>query len=211
MSRDYLVPVGHLPMFDALDRARLEFPTETKARFIGLLRSGNLQAWCSDQDGNVKQIEPAFWTSKDAARALEENEVRTGPLYSGRSEGRPVFLGADLDKHLPSFEQRLKQSADERLTSKVAAASPRQSVLDKGGGKQLYDEVGFLIEAFKIVYEGKPPPNSQADLSRKALDAYQQRGLKGGTPSPEWPKVIIRRLWKELGLERTAVPPKQRR
>ena len=211
MSGDYPVPFGYLPIFDAFKRAHLEYATDIKARFVGLLLSGRLQAWCADAVGNITRIDPGHWTSEHARLALDENEVRTGPVFRGkRSEGRPVFLEADLDQLLPTFEQRRTAAASQGLVKNLPPLF-EQVRLDKGGSKALYDEIGFLIEAFKLIYESPEPPASQADLIRKALDAYQQKGLKGGIPSAEWPKGLVRRLWKELGFERRAAPTKRNR
>jgi len=60
-----------------------------------------------------------------------------------------------------------------------------------------------LIEAFRILYEDTPHPKSEADLRKRALNAYAEAGYLGGTPSDDWARDKIKKLSRrlELGLQ----------
>jgi hypothetical protein len=84
----------------------------------------------------------------------------------------------------------------------IAAPSPqRENERDPGGRPRQYDGEAFLIEAFRIIYEGALP-RSQAELRRLALDAYNANSSIEAekNPSDDWAKLKIRRLWHRLEL-----------
>ena len=65
------------------------------------------------------------------------------------------------------------------------------------------DSDAFLIEAFRSLYEATSHPKTEAELRKRALDAYAEAGHPGGTPSEDWARDKIKRLWRhlELGLQ----------
>jgi hypothetical protein len=74
-----------------------------------------------------------------------------------------------------------------------------QQPFDTGGAPRRFDTEAFLIEAFRVVYE-TPPPKTEAELRRRALDAYAEAGHAGGTPSDDWARDKIIRFWRKLNL-----------
>jgi hypothetical protein len=90
--------------------------------------------------------------------------------------------------------------------SEPEAAAPANADKPRGGAPPKHDAEAFLIEAFRLLYEGYVP-KSPADLRRRALERYwesKQVSENGPQrlepPSDEWAKPKIRRLWAILGL-----------
>jgi len=77
----------------------------------------------------------------------------------------------------------------------------------RGGAPPKHDAEAFLIEAFRLLYEGFVP-ESPAQLRRRALERYWEKKAPSGSnaepPSDEWAKPKIRKLWGELGLDRSS-------
>ncbi len=112
-------------MGDALARARRKYVTDFRPKLKGLLLSGELCGWCSDRTGQIKPIEPAFWTEYFAKKAFEKDEIqmtfRPGAYFS---EGRPVFLESDLDQFHPTMKQRTTDQARLSAIKTVATQRP---------------------------------------------------------------------------------------
>jgi hypothetical protein len=112
-----------------------------------------------------------------------------------------------LQRDLRWTEIRLPASKVQTLWPATAAAplpgTSTEKLKDRGGPSTQFDEVDFIIEAFRVIYEGSSLPASQADLNRRATEAYAtSKGLPPGKPSLEWGKEKVRRLWTALELER---------
>jgi hypothetical protein len=63
-----------------------------------------------------------------------------------------------------------------------------------------YDSDGFLIEVFRIMFEARRRPETQAELIRLASEAYAKARLPGGRPHPDWARKRVSRFSHELGL-----------
>src|SRR5215212_7223025 len=97
-------------------------------------------------------------------------------------------------------------SAEFVAASGSEAVAPANADKPRGGAPPKHDAEAFLIEAFRLLYEGYVPKNA-ADLRRRALERYweSKQALENGPqglepPSDEWAKRKIRKLWAILGL-----------
>jgi hypothetical protein len=72
------------------------------------------------------------------------------------------------------------------------------SVMSRLGRPPRYDADAFLIEAFRIVFENRLKPRTQAELMRLAIAAYAEKKLPGGRPKEDWAKKKVRKLCREL-------------
>lgn len=67
-------------------------------------------------------------------------------------------------------------------------------MISRGGRPLKHDREAFLLEAFKIVYEG-PEPSSLEDLMWKTSRSYSSQSF-GSPPSETWMKERLRPLWR---------------
>ena len=172
------------------------------------------ELWAALEDGRVLATGLAGQGSKPVRiEALDwsnlvwmPDKTRLSVRYFGQRDEayRCVDVkSADVLAVWPAVGMQVPEALQE--TTQSADSQPRKP--DKGGAAPQYDEIDFLIEAFRILYETGRSPASQADLNRRATEAYAaSKGLPAGKPSIEWGKENIRRLWIGLGLERSKRP-----
>jgi hypothetical protein len=139
------------------------------------------------REGKVDPLPPHVWRSvylKDACFKLVAPFLVNGVNFTAVGCVRETELTAMLEGR-PIVASSLEGAKDR----------------DPGGRPEKYNTEGFLIEAFRIIYEGGQP-ETQADLRRQAIKAYDaNRGIRGKKhPSDEWAKPKIRRVWYGLGL-----------
>jgi hypothetical protein len=153
-----------------------------------LLLNGALSAYVQEQSGRLSELPGGAWTDVPIVQ-LTESE-RLGP------EQIEYRLSAKVLVPRTQVAVLLKLAAD------VTAQHYRNSrTYDQGGAPPKYDSELSLTEAFRILYESNPAPKTPAELRRRALDAYVQAGHPGGSPSEDWARPKISKLWKRLRSE----------
>jgi hypothetical protein len=156
----------------------------------GVLLEGVLPSYVESATGKLVAIDPHFWSDRASIQVLETKKISRGAAQYHLS-GQVVIPQKELNQLL------------ERVTQFKTQSKPILSSLRKGGAPARYDSEAFLIEAFRILYDSTPAPKTEADLRRRALDAYTEAGHPGGTPSDDWARPKIRSLWKRLSLGST--------
>jgi hypothetical protein len=153
-----------------------------------LLLEGTLRSFATDGHGHFSELPAAFWCATDSIETIERRRV-TSVAAEYEFKGKVVVSREQL-----------------AILVKLAAdASLRRSELknteDRGCAPRKYDSDAFLIEAFRIIYDPRiPMPQTPAELRRRVSDAYAELGY--GTPSEDWAREKINRLWDALGIAR---------
>jgi hypothetical protein len=147
-----------------------------------------LTGYVESDSGSVRQLPQEFWSDGVTAE-LAETQRYNDKRFEYRLSGKVVVSREQLSTLMDVAAHLQKQDTKNRAR-------------DRGGAPPKYDSEAFLMEAFRIVYEGKPTPKTEADLRRRALDAYVEAGLPGGTPSEDWAREKIQKLWRRVRLGR---------
>jgi hypothetical protein len=150
-----------------------------------LLLNGALTAYANDLDGRIKKLAAEIWDERSSAEFVHTQQIQGDRVVYAVST-KVLLSRAQIEalvRAAQSFAQR-----------------PKGTSVDKGGAPRKYDAEAFLTEAFRILYEGNPAPKTQADLRKRALNAYAEAGHTEGTPSEDWARKKIKRLWTALGL-----------
>ncbi|MBB3020843.1 hypothetical protein FHR70_003931 [Microvirga lupini] len=150
-----------------------------------LLLKGALQGYFENESGSLSSLPPEFWDERPTVEVTETQRI-TDQHIEYQLSGKVVVPRKQITV-------LAKLSADyERRNSVYDQARNR------GGAPTKYDAEAFLMEAFRILYESNPAPKTEADLRRRALDAYVEANCAGGAPSEDWARPKIRKLWKRL-------------
>lgn len=175
-----------------LAQARVE---GTYSRLRALLASGALPARVRLPHGAPLPIAASAWQASAADRLGEvlEGRVRfAGP----ESAGAVLIAASDLEAVLAG-----SPAPSLRFGEVKPVPRPSGPVIDRGGAPKRFDDVDFMIEAFRILYDERMPA-SRADHARVALEAYVDKHPEGKTPSFDYAKPLIARLWTALELDR---------
>ena len=148
-----------------------------------LLLDGALTSYANDLDGRIKGLAAEIWDQGSSAEFVCTQQIQ-----------------GDRVVHAVSSKVLLSRSQFKALIRAAQSISKRSNgtFVDKGGAPPKYDAEAFLTEAFCILYESNPHPNTPAELRGLALDAYAKAGHPGGTPSEAWARPKISKLWKRL-------------
>jgi hypothetical protein len=171
-----VTPPNHETFRKARSRAAEKWGVDAETKFLGLLVTGQLQAWEADESGSTKPLLKEYWQGAGRrlclARINEINGMR----------GLPVFLKEDLQREMPShLERRAQQDAERRAQhgEKAGSSTPTIAPKSKGGAPAKYDWDAMWIEAVRIVHAEGLPENP-ADLRRKLLQWFVD--TKGRAP-----------------------------
>jgi hypothetical protein len=146
-----------------------------------LLLNGSLAAYSKTSDQEVKQFPAEFWDDRSSVQLVR----------SQRIEGDRLVYEVSL-------KVLLSQVQVKALLEAARSAARQTRNVDRGGAPPKYDIEAFLTEAFRILYESNPGPKTPAELRRRTLDAYAEKGHAGGVPSEDWARPKISKLWKRL-------------
>jgi hypothetical protein len=150
-----------------------------------LLLNGALSAYLQDETGQLTEVRSEFWAE---APTIEVSEKQR-------------FSGKNVEYYLSGkvIVPRAQIAALIKLASEVTSQQDSSGrAQNQGGAPPKYDTEVFLTEAFRILYESNPAPKTAADLRRRALNAYAEGGHPGGTPSEDWARPKIAKLWRRL-------------
>jgi hypothetical protein len=182
--------MGELGSKTAMEhQAKYREPDEAaKSMIFEGFRDGKLSSYLETKKGKIRKISKQDWLAPHGAVlvAVERDSRREiitvlGP--EGYVSGRVVVREVDIEKFLAPA------NVDEKSTP------------SRGPGRDpKYDSDGFLIEVFRIMFEGRRRPETQAELIRLASGAYANAHLPGGKPHYDWAKKKVSRVWRELGL-----------
>jgi hypothetical protein len=166
--------------------------------------SENIRA-ITDDIGDMHDVPSRFWGSKKGHTSydpdLRESWVVSFPNDDENwRSGRPFLDLGHLEKELA-----VESSSISNIPS-PASESGGNAKRRSGGAPRKYDREAFLIEAFKLIYDGLVPA-TQAELRKAAIEAYYaniQIEDSGNAESltDEWAKPLIRRFWNRLELEK---------
>jgi hypothetical protein len=153
-----------------------------------LLLEGTLRSFVADEHGGFSELSAAFWEASSSMETMESRRFTSaGAEY--KFTGKIVVTREQLST-------LVKLASDGALR-----ASESKKTTDRGGAPRKYDSDAFLIEAFRIIYDPAiPMPKTPAELRNRVCDAYAELGH--GTPSEDWAREKINRLWDALGIAR---------
>jgi len=145
-------------------------------------------------------VPKGFWLSCKIAWENDSAEyIGSGQHYGPLGESKHyrclegiTILGLGVERLWPTAPPEI--GASDKLGEQALP-------LNKGGRPKDHDGEAFLIEAFRIIYEGNPMPTRQAHLVELALEAYSAKRPAGEEPPGlTWAKDKVRKLWKALDL-----------
>jgi hypothetical protein len=179
------VPKGHTPIQAVVERFDVSAPDLRQHLFVG-----DLPCYLLPESGGslfeMKKI--GFWGGRAAVRAFKTGDAFEAiPL--GSTNGKAFIKNREIENVLAGLPAR--PLTGERHKEHGPPPNP-------GGAPRKYDWEAFLIQAFKLIYEGGPIP-AQAKLIELTLDWYEAN-VKGPVPDLEQCKPKIRRFYKHLGI-----------
>jgi hypothetical protein len=151
-----------------------------------LLLDGSIPSYLATKFGKLHEVSPSCWAEFGESVLRETHWVRRDGALELELSGRIVIPA----EHAAALIKLVSAHRDQCRTQ------PHEV----GGAPPKYDGEAFLIEAFRLLYEGKPSPSTPAELRKRALDAYGEAGHAGGVPSEDWARTKIKKLWQRLGL-----------
>ena len=197
-DRDNADPTPEIEELSAHARPLQQVPSDAWSRLRDLLAAGQLIGEVfSEADGRPHRVPAHAWNHEDADTAHERGRMRF-------AYGASWIIGPAAIRKL-GVENAL--SGGSTLSEAPASAAPAPAEANEarrnpGGTPPRFSRDDFLIEAFKLIYEGTIP-NTQAELRRAALDVYSSTLPEGEEPpSDDWAKPLIRKLWNGLELQR---------
>jgi hypothetical protein len=160
---------------------------------LGALRKGTLEACLQDMERLVRTIPAEAW-------------LTSGAIFSPPNK---VELPPRSDKHF-TVELMTKHGlvlgkiliSERSFSSFLEDTLAPDRTLNRGrpGREPKYDNDEFLIEIFRVIYEGRPFPKNKKDLVDRACRAYERARLKSGRPEYEWARKKVRKVWTGLQL-----------
>ena len=175
------------------------------SRLLHALFSSPLPVFHVQKDGSLSSLPPLIggWPARPD-RSLITFATGGSPLAGTLIV--PTEALNEFISRLVALPGTSSTSTEFVAASGSEVAAPANADKPRGGAPPKHDAEAFLIEAFRLLYEGYVPKNA-ADLRRRALERYwesKQVSENGPQrlepPSDEWAKPKIRRLWAILGL-----------
>jgi hypothetical protein len=190
-SMSKFTPEGFTLLHEAIRASQV-----SQTRVLQHLYKGTLQGYFIPSfGGEPREMEKEFWSSRKGTSAAQWGEAFL--VFDTEPDGyASFFVKTENFLELASADplMRIEPSATK---NKASVRERRPSI---GGAPKKFDATAFLIEAFKLLYQGVSP-RTQAELRRCALDAYSAKFPDpADAPSEEWAKPLIRQLWNELEL-----------
>jgi hypothetical protein len=186
-------------------RTRDEILNRAWERLSGHLYLSAFPVFVIDEEGTRYEISATFWGSRRGRRSFHEIMMYPAHLRVPQGagsivDGTPVVRREQLTGFLAGKPSEGPSARSTRTDLIGGSPSASASERPKAGGRPpKYNWEAFLLEAFRIVWEDNPAPETQAELIRRTLDWYQ-KNIRGPTPDPDQCKPKIRRLWTHFGL-----------
>jgi hypothetical protein len=147
---------------------------DSGGKLLGLLVTGELQAWRADVSAKTTEVPRKYWESREGRGlcmcALNEIEGK---------RGLPIFQTAELRALLPSRSERQQlQDAERRARreQRARSASATAAAKNTGGAPTKIDWEGMWIEVARILYEERKFAGTRAEFQRRLLDWFATTG-----------------------------------